>query len=215
MVDRDIETRIAAAGAPRPLTVCVFCGARSGIGPEPAIAARELGTLLGEHGHDLVYGAGGVGLTDEVSRAAYAAGSSVTGVVPRFLYELDRVRQSVGHELVITDDMFERKREMLARSDAFIALPGGYGTIDEILEVVSLGYLGQCPKPMALVDPDGHWAGLVAVLDDIRVRGFTREGHPPLFRVVPSAAAAVAFIEDRGSRIVPHPVFDGQLLVSS
>jgi uncharacterized protein (TIGR00730 family) len=174
-------------------TITVFCGARSG-SPAAVAAAAGLGRAIGEQGHHLVYGAGGVGLMEETARAASAAGARVTGVVPRFLYELDRVRQAVCTELVITDDMFERKRLMIERADAFVALPGGYGTLDEILEVVSLAYLGQCPKPLALVDVDRHWDSLCTLFADVHARGFTRPDRDGLYRVVDSPEAAVDFV---------------------
>ena len=192
-----VTTRLELLGPTSPLSICVFCGARPGAGPGPAEIAAELGALIGQRGHNLVYGAGGVGLMREVARTAQANGAHVTGVVPAFLYELERVRQAVAHDLVVTDDMFERKRRMIAKADAFIALPGGYGTLDEVLEVVSLAYLGQCRKPLALVDVDGAWDSLLELFGEVSRRGFTAPDVDGLYRVASCAADAIDFVERR------------------
>ncbi|WP_089962116.1 TIGR00730 family Rossman fold protein [Lentzea xinjiangensis] len=180
-------------------TITVFCGARPG-SPAAAVAAERLGHAIGMGGHRLVYGAGGVGLMEVTARAAAAAGAVVTGVVPRFLYELDRVQQAVCTDLVVTDDMFERKRLMIDRADAFVALPGGFGTLDEVLEVIALAYLGQCPKPLALVDVDGHWDALCALFTDVHQRGFTRPGFDEYYQVTASPEAAVDFVTGVAAR---------------
>lgn len=184
------------------LTVCVFCGARAGNAPAVERIADEVGSLIGQHGHDLVYGAGGTGLMGTVARSAMAAGAQVTGIVPRFLYEVEKADQAPVDEMLLTEDMFDRKREMIRRADAFIALPGGYGTLDEVLEVISLSYLGQCPKPLALVDVDGIWAPLLALFEDVRARGFVRQDAERLFRVVDSPADAVSFVRDHAPATV-------------
>lgn len=180
-------------------TITVFCGARPG-SPAAVTAAERLGRAIGTGGHHLVYGAGGVGLMEVTARAAADAGAVVTGVVPRFLYELDRVRRAVCTDLVVTDDMFERKRLMIDRANAFVALPGGYGTLDEVLEVIALAYLGQCPKPLALVDVDGHWDTLCALFADLHRRGFTRPGFDDYYRVTDSPEAAVDFVTGMATR---------------
>ena len=127
-----------AAGHGAGLSVAVFCGARAGRTPRVMECAGEVGALLGARGHRLVYGAGGVGVMGAVARAAQRHGAPVTGVIPRFLRELERDDVAPEQELIVTDDMFERKQVMFARADAFLALPGGYGTLDEVIEAVSL-----------------------------------------------------------------------------
>jgi uncharacterized protein (TIGR00730 family) len=204
-VDTALSDPSAAVRKTERLSVCVFCGARPGTSPGAARLARETGATLGLHGHDLIYGSGGAGLMGEVARAARSAGSRVTGIVPRFLYELERADQADVDEMVVTEDMFDRKREMIRRSDAFIALPGGYGTLDEILEVVSLNYLGQSPKPLVLVDHDGIWEPLTALVDAIHAGGFTRRTTRAPFHLAGSAAEAVAFVEHH-ARSATDPV---------
>jgi uncharacterized protein (TIGR00730 family) len=205
MTRSPIDPFDGATGGPR-LSICVFCGARPGFGPAPMLVAEQTGTLIGRRGHRLVYGAGGSGLMGEVARAAMAGGAHVTGIVPRFLYELERVRGSAKDELILTDDMFERKRLMISGSDAFIALPGGYGTLDEVLEVISLAYLDQCAKPLALVDTGGRWGGLLSLFDDLLEGGFTRPDPGLPFRVVDSAREAIEFVERHAPAPVPDAV---------
>jgi uncharacterized protein (TIGR00730 family) len=151
--------------------VAVFCGARPG-DEAAGLAAVRLGTLIGEHGHRLVYGGGGSGLMGTVAWAAYQHGADLLGVVPRFLYERERHIVAPPQELVLTETMTARKERMLAEADAFIALPGGLGTVDEILDVLSLGCLGGHRKPMVLLSTDGEWHGLVQLIDGIIARGY-------------------------------------------
>lgn len=178
----------------RPLSLCVFAGTRNGVGPLAAEAADELGTLVGRRGHALVYGGGGSGLMGAVSWAAHRAGANVIGVMPHFLYEAERAIAAPPQELSLTTTMALRKIEMLERSDAFIALPGGLGTLDEVFEVLSLGYLSLHTKPMVLLDVEGSWQGLQAVLDDVCRRGFATPGQCGL-SVAFSAAEALRVVE--------------------
>ncbi|MEU4498124.1 TIGR00730 family Rossman fold protein [Streptomyces sp. NPDC023998] len=180
------------------LSICVFCGARDGKSAAALHMARDVGTQLGIRGHSLIYGGGGIGMMGEVARSARAAGAHVTGIVPGFLRELERAQDALAHTMLVTHDMFDRKRRMIDISHGFIALPGGYGTLDEVMEVVSLAYLGQCLKPLVLVDVDGTWDQLLALFEDVDRRGFVRSGLTELVQVVPSAAEAVAFIEQSG-----------------
>lgn len=189
-------TELGTAAAPGAgLSVAVFCGARPGHSPRATECAEEVGALLGTRGHRLVYGAGGVGVMGAVARAAQRHGAPVTGVIPRFLRELERDDMAPEQELIITDDMFERKRVMFARADAFLALPGGYGTLDEVIEAVSLNYLGQNLRPLVLLDVDEFWAPLLRTLTAVHDRGFTRDPAPAPFEIVGDPAAAVAAVE--------------------
>lgn len=182
--------------AARKLSICVFCGARPGLSPLGPPVAEAVGAALGLRGHRLVYGAGGVGLMGSLARGALRAGAEVTGIIPPSLLEIERPLLEPGQRLVVTEDMFERKRLMIDQADAFIALPGGYGTLDEILEVVSLSYLGECPKPITLLNVDGIFDNLFALFADIHRRGFTR-GGPPLFHVSATVDEALDHIESR------------------
>jgi cytokinin riboside 5'-monophosphate phosphoribohydrolase len=176
------------------LSICVFCGARSGAAEDVA-AAREIGTLLGRAGHRLIYGGGGSGLMGEVAWAAYDSGAAVTGITPTFLYERERGNAAPPQTLYLTRTMATRKERMLACADAFLALPGGYGTLDEILEVLSLNYLGLNAKPLVLLDVGQRWRSLLRLTTDIVRNGFAAPQTDALFQAVDTPSAAIKTIE--------------------
>jgi uncharacterized protein (TIGR00730 family) len=144
--------------------VCVFCGSSMPADPRYRDAARALGTLLARRGVDLVYGAGSTGLMGELADAALAGGGRVTGVIPAGLFA-----REVGHTGLTTlhevSSMHERKQLMYDLSDAFVALPGGLGTLEELAEVATWSQLGLHSKPVVLLDVDGFWEPLVTQLD--------------------------------------------------
>jgi uncharacterized protein (TIGR00730 family) len=164
-------------------SVCVFCGSQYGADPLYRRVATHLGELLGAAGVVLIYGGGHVGLMGAVADAAMAAGGVVIGVIPARLLE-----REVGHraitELITTLDMFERKRQMIDRADAFVVLPGGLGTLDELLEVVTLRQLGYHDKPVVLVNLGGYWDPLIALVDQVVRHKFALPGARTLYRVV-------------------------------
>lgn len=152
-------------------SVCVYCGSRHGDDPGFTEAARTLGAGIAERKMRLIYGAGDVGLMGEVARAAMAAGGATVGIIPRHI--LDR---EVGNRdltaLIVTDTMHERKKIMFANSDAVVALPGGAGTLDELIEVLTWRQLGLHEKPLFLLNIGGFWDPLIALLDHVITRGF-------------------------------------------
>jgi uncharacterized protein (TIGR00730 family) len=154
----------------------VFCGAAEGARPEYAAAARALGTLLAERGIGLVTGGGSVGLMGIVADAALAAGGEAIGVIPRHL-----VDRELGHSdmtaLYVVESMHERKALMHELSDAFVALPGGYGTLDELFEALTWRQLGIHGKPVALLDVDGYWEPLVALVEGMVAGGFVHHAR--------------------------------------
>ena len=154
----------------------MFCGAAEGADPAYADAARALGTLLAERGIGLVTGGGSVGLMGVVADAALAAGGEAIGVIPRRL-----VDRELGHgeltALYVVESMHERKALMHELSDAFVALPGGYGTLDELFEALTWRQLGIHGKPVALLDVEGYWAPLVALLDGMVAGGFVHHAR--------------------------------------
>jgi uncharacterized protein (TIGR00730 family) len=145
-------------------SVCVFCGSSPGARPSYRAAAERLATAIAERGLDLVYGGASVGLMGALADAALAAGGRVVGVLPRALD-----RKEIAHaglsELRVVDSMHERKAQMAERSDAFVALPGGIGTLEEWFEVLTWSQLGFHAKPCGLLDVDGYFAPLLALLD--------------------------------------------------
>ena len=174
---------------PTPSSICVFCGSSMGRDPEFRSAARDLGAMIARAGRALVYGGGRVGLMGVVADSALAAGGAVTGIIPGHLRRTE-VEHTGVTDLVEVPDMFERKRLMIERSDAFVALPGGLGTVDEILDVVTLAQLGRHAKPMVVVDLKGYWRPFAALLDHVVSEGYARPDARDLYRVVADLDAA-------------------------
>jgi uncharacterized protein (TIGR00730 family) len=160
------------SGAMSKLTsVCVYCGSRPGENPNYESAAQQLGEALADAGLRLVYGGGSVGLMGTVARACLDNGGQVTGVIPKFLEEREVMLRRV-EDLVITNDMHERKRRMFEEADAFVALPGGIGTLEEVVEMITWAQLGRHKKPVLLADIGGFWGPLTELLDHMIGEGF-------------------------------------------
>lgn len=158
----------------RPFSVCVYCGSRAGVDPRHAAAARALGGLIGARGARLVYGGGRVGLMGVVADSALAAGAAVLGVIPRSLME-----REVGHpgltDLQVVETMHERKRLMAEQADAFVALPGGIGTFEELFEVWTWRQLGYHDQPIGLLNVAGYYDPLLAFMRQTERAGFVSE----------------------------------------
>ena len=165
-------------------SVCVFCGARSGARPIYAQAARDTGAMLAAQDWRLVYGAGDVGLMGEVARAAQAAGAATMGIIPTHLMKREVGKRDLT-QLVITEDMHERKKVMFMNSDAVVVLPGGAGSLDELFEVVTWAQIGLHRKPVFLLNVDDYWQPLLALLDHVIAEGFADASLRALIRVVP------------------------------
>ncbi len=164
-------------------SVCVFCGSRVGDDPGFRAAARQLGEQFARHGIRLVYGGGSIGLMGVLADAVLKHGGEVHGVIPEFL---DRIE--VGHtkltSLDVVDSMHLRKAQMAEMSDAFLVLPGGLGTLDETMEILTWRQLGLHDKPILLLDHKGYWEPLLALIDHVVTRGFAGEETRKLFQVV-------------------------------
>ena len=162
--------------------ICVFCGSSSGVNPVYAEVAHAVGSEIARRGWTLVYGGGSVGLMGILADAALEAGGRVIGVIPRFLYEWE-----VGHdgltELEIVETLTERKVRMGDLSDAFLSLPGGIGTMDELFEALSWAQLGLETKPNGLLNVNGYYDGLVSFLDRATAEGFIKPKHRGLLHV--------------------------------
>jgi uncharacterized protein (TIGR00730 family) len=162
--------------------VCVYCGSSAGDDAQFGDAAEELGRALGAEGVGLVYGGGGEGLMGRLARATLAAGGSVTGVIPRFLIRKEHAL-TVAQEMVVVDTMHERKQAMFDRADAFVALPGGIGTLEELVEQLTWAQLNRHVKPILIADVGGFWRPLLALFAHMRIEGFIREGFDLRFLV--------------------------------
>jgi uncharacterized protein (TIGR00730 family) len=167
--------------------VCVFCGSNSGAAPEYAAAAAELGRLLAERGLGLVYGGSNVGLMGTLADAALEGGGEVTGVIPRSLVEREVAHRGLT-ELLMVETMHERKARMADLADAFVAMPGGYGTFDELCEILTWAQLGIHSKPVGLLNTLGYWDPFLEFLDHAVAAGFLRPGHRQLVEVRDTAA---------------------------
>jgi uncharacterized protein (TIGR00730 family) len=157
-------------------SVCVFCGARFGNNPAARDLAARLGELLAHQKITLVYGGGGVGLMGVLANSVLNSGGQAVGVIPSFL-----LKREAGHpaltETVVVETMHQRKLQMFERADAFVVLPGGIGTLEEFFEVLSWRTLGLHNKPIAILDLDGYWAPLAALLKGVVEGGYAAPTH--------------------------------------
>lgn len=156
---------------PKIKSVCVYCGSGDGRDPAYLAAAEQLGITLAESGLNLVYGGGSTGLMGATASAALEAGGHVIGIIPQFLVDRERAHDEVS-ELIVTNDMHERKWAMFERADAFVALPGGIGTLEELIEILTWAQLGRHDKPIAILNVNGFWDHLSALIDHMNAQGF-------------------------------------------
>jgi len=150
--------------------VCVYCGSSPGTDPLFVKAARDFGKILAENGVRLIYGGGSIGLMGAVATAVIDHGGAATGIIPEFLTAKERPRR-LAQEQIVTRDMHERKRTMFDRADAFVALPGGLGTLEELVEQMTWAQLGRHKKPILVANVNGFWDPLLSLVDHMRGLG--------------------------------------------
>lgn len=174
--------------------ICVFCGSSDGNNPRFSESAEQLGRLIGSEGFSLIYGGGGAGMMGTLARATADAGGDILGIMPDFLrgYELP---PEWMHDLVLTSDMGQRKNQMIDAADAFVILPGGPGTMDEFFEVMTLKGLNRIHQPILLVDVDGYFAPLNALIAHMQAAGYMRESYNGVYQTVDSPAAAITHLQ--------------------
>ena len=163
-------------------SICVYCGSRSGTQAEYAQVAEQVGTWIGQHGGQLVYGGGKNGLMGIVASATSAAGGRVLGIIPKALQTRENTRTDCD-ELHVVDTMHERKRLMAQHADVFVALPGGIGTFEEFFEVWTWRQLGYHDKPIGLINTRGYYDGLLAFSRHSVEQGFLSDGQMDLIQV--------------------------------
>ncbi len=176
------------------MNICVFGASSNEIDPAFFALGEALGRAMAERGHTLVFGGGDRGLMGAAARGAASRGGRIVGVAPRF-FDRPGILYRTGAELVLTDTMAERKTVMRSRADAFIALPGGIGTMEEILEVITLRTLGQTDKPAAFLDADGYWLPTVEALRMTVEKGFAKPGLMDAFDYFTDAEACLRYLE--------------------
>lgn len=178
----------------RPFSICVFCGSRHGANPSHRAAAEAVGSGIAARGWRLIYGGGGVGLMGVTANAAINGGGQVIGVIPEFLRA-----QEAGHEgvddLIITDGMHDRKQIMFNMADAFLVLPGGIGTMDETVEILTWRQLGKHNKPIVMMDLGGYWRPLLAAFDGAVENEFMSQGTVDLLDIVDDVEGAFKLLE--------------------
>jgi uncharacterized protein (TIGR00730 family) len=165
--------------------VCVFCGARNDVPQTHLEVGKTFGTMLADRGVRLVYGGGDCGVMGAVANAVLKHKGLVTGVFPRSLKDLESEHASLS-EIIMVESMHERKRIMFERSDAIVVLPGGFGTMDEMFEIITWKQLRFHQKPIVILNHQGYWNPLVALMENIITTGFARPETRDLYRVVDS-----------------------------
>ncbi len=191
-------------------TVCVYCGSGPGTNPLFVEAAQALGRIFAENHIRLVYGGGSVGLMGAIAKSALEHGGAVTGIIPDFLRARENALTRV-QEMIVTPDMHERKRLMFERSDAFVALPGGVGTLEELVEIMTWQQLGRHAKPILLANIDGFWEPLLALLAHMRSAQFIRPNlevevlkAERVEDILPRLRAAAAQIPEEAKKMAPE-----------
>ncbi len=173
--------------------ICVYCGSASGSEPEFAAGAAELGATMASEGIGLVYGGGNTGLMGQVARATLQADGKVCGIIPEFLKSRE-LMLAEAQELIVTKDMHARKRLMFERADAFIALPGGVGTLEELVEQLTWAQLEQHRKPILILDIKGFWRPLLSLLAHMRQFGFIHSNFEVRYLVAERVSEAIPML---------------------
>ncbi len=176
------------------LNICVYCSASDAIASRYFEAAAELGTEIARRGDTLVYGGASAGLMGAVARAAQESGGRVLGVIPQVLVDME-VAYKNADELLVVANMRERKAAMEAQADAFLALPGGIGTLEEVFEIMTLRYLKQTDKPLVLLNFEGFYDPLLRLLEHMNEAKFLRSGFEPLVTFAPTVMTALDYID--------------------
>lgn len=183
------------AASPRKIrNICCYCGSAAGISPQYDAAARQFGEILARQNIGLVYGGGDRGLMGAVANAARTHGGTVTGIIPDFLIDREGLAADAQNQIIVPD-MHTRKRLMFEQADAFVALPGGMGTLEELIEQLSWVQLGRHTKPVVIVDIDGFWRPLLDVFHHMREHGFIRREFEVQYLVAEKVEDIVPMIE--------------------
>ena len=176
-------------------SICVFCGSGNGNDPAFKAATIKLGQLLAKNNIELIYGGGDMGLMGTISKAVRESDGKVTGIIPEFLLKY-QTENSDSSDLIVTKDMHTRKARMYDLADAFIALPGGIGTLEELVETMTWAQLGTHRKPIALLNTSNFWAPLLGLIDHMRAENFIRDGLEVNFKIVDEPETIISALNE-------------------
>ncbi len=176
--------------------VTTYCSSSNRIHPDFHEAAAWVGRALALHDLHLVYGGGAVGLMGTLARAVHEQHGHVVGVIPHALKDKEGIAYELADELILTNTMRERKRIMYERGDAYLVLPGGYGTLEEFMEVLTLRQLGYHNRPIVLLNLNGFWDSLMGVFAEMNEQGFIRTSDEPLFRIISDPGDVIDALTD-------------------
>lgn len=194
-------------------SVCVYCGSSQGRDPRYVDGARRFGTLLAQNGIRLVYGGGGVGLMGEVATAAALAGGRVTGIIPTFLVRAERAFRHEA-EVIEVEGMHERKRLMFEHADAFVALPGGIGTLEELVEQLTWAQLGRHHKPILLANFAGFWNPLRSLITHMEEAGFLPLDRPLEILTADRAEDILPTLEAAAAKVPEQALHDADAAIA-
>lgn len=183
-------------------SVCVYCGSRTGDEPSHATVAKEIGTRLAESNYKVVFGAGSIGMMGIVARSALSAGGDVIGIIPEHLNDIE-ITQPGLTEIHVTPNMHERKALMFNKSDAFVLLPGGLGSMDEFFEILTWSQLGLHSNPIIILNHKDYWRPLLTLIDHIIEENFAGVKCRSLFQVVESVDAVIDILNTTECDITP------------
>lgn len=186
-------------------TICVYCGSGTGTDPMFVKTAETLGRAMARSGIGLVYGGGNVGLMGRIAHTVLEHGGHVTGIIPEFLKSRERMLDAI-QETIIVPDMHTRKRLMFERADAFVALPGGIGTLEELVEQMTWAQLGQHSKPILMLSVNGFWRPLLQLFAHMRQFGFIRSGLELNYLVAENVDDVIPMLRNVGRRSAATPV---------
>jgi uncharacterized protein (TIGR00730 family) len=178
---------------PYPKAICVFCSSSEALEEVYYVAARELGVLIAKNGYNLVHGGGKIGLMGTLAATVQESGAKVTGVLPERL-NLEGIASETDDEIIITKDMPDRKTEMRKRSEAFITMPGGFGTLEELAEVLTLKQLGYHTKPVVILNTNNYYENLIGLFEKMYKLNFAKPDFKSLYHISPTPADAMNHI---------------------
>lgn len=176
-------------------SICVYCGSSSGKDPAFTEAAQDLGRIMAKEGIRLVYGGGKLGLMGEIAKSVIAHGGEVCGIIPDFLRDMEQTFED-AQEVIVVPDMHTRKRMMFEKADAFVAMPGGIGTLEELVEMMTWAQLGRHKKPILMLSVSGFWDPLVALYGFMRQQGFIRPNLELSYKVAEKPADVVPMLRE-------------------